>query len=69
MNHTVDKLGYTLHPQDMHTMPDGSTMSADEHAQHTGIGQSQESKLQEIRDMRSKVLVAIPMVVISFIYM
>lgn len=69
MNHTVDKLGYTLHPQDVHTMPDGSMMSDDEHAQHTGIGQSQESKLQEIHDMRSKVLVAIPMVVISFIYM
>lgn len=69
MNHTVDKLGYTLHPQDMHTMPDGSTMSADEHAQHTGIGQTQESKTKEIRDMRSKVLVAMPMVVISFIYM
>lgn len=69
MNHAVDKLGYELHPQGMHTMPDGTSMSADEHAAHTGVGQSQESKLQEIASMRQKVIAAAPMIIISFLYM
>lgn len=69
MNHPIEKLWYTLHSQDMHVMPDGTTMSANEHAQHTGIGQSEETKMKEIKDMKEKVLVTIPMVVISFAYM
>mgnify|MGYP001348848118 CR=1 FL=1 len=50
-------------------MPDGTTMSADEHAAHTGVGQSEEAKLEEINDMKYKVRITIPMVVISFVYM
>jgi cation transport ATPase len=50
-------------------MSDGTTMSSDEHVEHSGIGQSKESKMQEIDDMKHKVRVTIPMVIISFLYM
>jgi Cu+-exporting ATPase len=69
MNHPIEKLWYTLHSQDTHVMPDGTTMSSDEHAAHTGVGQSEEAKLEEINDMKYKVRITIPMVVISFVYM
>src|SRR3990167_11305557 len=36
-------------------------MSADEHAAHLGLNQSKQEKLAEIKDMKSKVMSAIPL--------
>jgi Cu2+-exporting ATPase/Cu+-exporting ATPase len=44
-------------------------MSADEHAAHTGIGQSKKEKLAEIKGQKNKVLSAIPLAVISIFIM
>ena len=35
-------------------------MSADEHAGHLGLNQSKQEKLAEIKDMRIKIMSAIP---------
>jgi len=40
-------------------------MSADEHAAHLGLNQSKQEKLAEIKDMKSKVMSAIPLAIIS----
>ncbi|MBP6942759.1 MAG: cadmium-translocating P-type ATPase [Candidatus Buchananbacteria bacterium] len=47
----------------------GMGMSEDEHAAHLGLNQSKEEKLTEVADMRSKVLVAIPLAIFSFVVM
>jgi Cu2+-exporting ATPase/Cu+-exporting ATPase len=44
-------------------------MSPDEHAEHLGLNQSKKEKLAEIADMRSKVLSAFPLLIISVIVM
>src|SRR5665213_3559949 len=44
-------------------------MSADEHAAHTGIGQSKKEKLKEIAEQKTMVLSAIPMAVVSIFIM
>lgn len=69
----IEPLGYTLDiPKSSHAH--GQTaeemgMSADEHASHTGIGQSKEEKLAEIKDMRTKILSAIPLAIFSILVM
>lgn len=69
----IEPLGYTLDvPKSIHVH--GQTaeemgMSPDEHAAHTGIGQSKEEKLAEIKDMRSKVMSAIPLAIFSAVVM
>ncbi|MDZ4205954.1 MAG: heavy metal translocating P-type ATPase [Patescibacteria group bacterium] len=57
----IEKFGYSL------VIPTASEMgmSADEHAIHLGLNQSKQEKLAEIRDMRSKVISAIPLAIIS----
>ena|GEM_PF-2729216 len=50
-------------------MTDGTVMDGDEHSHHTGAGQSHDMKMQEIDDMRHKVRITMPMVIISFVYM
>ncbi len=61
----IKPLGYTLEIPTAESMH----MSADEHAAHTGIGQSKESKLAELRDMRNKVFSIIPIAIISVLVM
>src|SRR3989338_5945274 len=39
------------------------------HAAHTGLGQSKQEKLAEVADMRTKVMVAIPLAIFSIIVM
>lgn len=67
----IEPLGYTL---TMPEMPNDSTaesmhMSADEHAAHTGIGQSKKDKLAEIEAMRKHVLTVTPLTLISIFVM
>ncbi len=44
-------------------------MSAEEHAAHTGIGQSKQEKLAEVADMRTKVISVIPLTIFSIFLM
>ncbi len=74
----IEHLGYTLAAAEtdhsLHSDHDGPTasemgMSAEEHAAHTGIGQSKKEKLAEIAAMRRKIMVAIPLAIISILVM
>ncbi|MCE9643070.1 MAG: heavy metal translocating P-type ATPase [Candidatus Andersenbacteria bacterium] len=69
----IEPLGYSLVMPD-HSNHGGKTaeemgMSAEDHAAHTGIGQSKQEKLAEVADMRAKVMIAIPLAVFSIIVM
>lgn len=70
MNEKLSPLGYVLVPE---TSPEESAesmgMSADEHAAHTGLGQSKQDKLNEIASMRSSVRGAVPVAVFSIFIM
>lgn len=59
----IKPLGYSIIKPDPTAEEMG--MSADEHAAHTGIGQSKKEKLREILQQRNKVLSMIPLVIIS----
>ncbi len=61
----IEPLGYSI------VMPTAMEMgmSADEHAAHTGIGQSKKEKLAEIKNMRFLVLTALPLAAIAFFIM
>ncbi len=67
----IEKLGYSLIvPQDTSMMSASEMgMSPDEHAAHLGLSQSKQEKLMEIKAMRSKVISAIPLAVISIFVM
>ncbi len=57
----IEPLGYSL------IMPTASSMgmSEDEHRAHLGLNQSKQEKLAEIKDMKAKVVSAIPLAIIS----
>lgn len=61
----IEPLGYSL------VLPTAGEMgmSESEHAEHLGLTQSKQEKLAEIKDMKTKVLSAIPLAVISIIIM
>ena len=65
----IEDLGYSLIIPDTHehNMQSASDMgmSESEHAEHLGLNQSKKEKLAEIKDMKTKVISAIPMAVIS----
>ncbi len=61
----IEPLGYSLVTETAESMG----MSAEEHAAHTGIGQSKKEKLAEILAMRNTVMSAIPLAVISVFVM
>ena len=65
LSQSIEPLGYSL------ALPTAEEMgmSASEHAEHLGLNQSKKEKLAELADMRNKVLVAIPLAVISGIVM
>ncbi len=69
MNAIVKPLGYEfidtpkmVHYENM----DHTTM---DHSEHIGINQSKEEKLIEVEHMKKNVLITIPFIVFSFVYM
>ncbi len=69
LSQKIEPLGYSLEASSSHQSAASMGMSADEHAAHTGIGQSKREKLAEIADMRNKIRVAIPLAIISVLVM
>ncbi len=71
----IQPLGYSLilpkHDSHMNHAQTAEEMgmSAEEHAAHTGIGQSKQEKLAEIADMKTKMLSVIPLAVFSIFVM
>ena len=65
LSQSIEPLGYSL------ALPTAEEMgmSASEHAEHLGLNQSKKEKLAELQDMRNKVLVSIPLAVISGVVM
>ncbi len=71
----IEPLGYSLvlsesNPHTNHTQSAKEMgMSPDEHAAHLGLNQSKDGKLAEVKDMRTKVISAIPLAIISIFVM
>lgn len=61
----IEPLGYSLVVPTANSMG----MSEDEHRAHLGLSQSKQEKLAEIKDMRAKVISAIPLAIISVFIM
>jgi P-type Cu+ transporter len=72
-NKKLEPLGYSLMVPQTHDMSNMSAsemgMSADEHAEHLGLNQSKTEKLAEIKDMKIKVMSAIPLAIFSVFVM
>jgi Cu+-exporting ATPase len=69
----IEPLGYSL-SLDQEVTHHGMSasemgMSADEHAAHLGLNQSKKEKLAELKDMKSKVMSAIPLAIFSILLM
>lgn len=62
----IEPLGYSLE-----TAPSAEEMgmSADEHAAHLGLNQTKQEKIAEVAEMRSKLVIAIPLAVVSIFVM
>lgn len=73
LSEKIEPLGYSLVvPEDQEGRTPTATemgMSAEDHAAHTGIGQSKEEKRAEVAQMRTKVMAAMPLAVFSIIAM
>lgn len=73
LSQKIEPLGYSIvipsAPE--HSMPSAESMgmSAEEHSAHTGINQTKQEKLAEIKDMRSKVMSVIPLAIFSIFLM
>ncbi|MDO8575382.1 MAG: cation transporter [bacterium] len=67
----IEPLGYSIAMNDNSEEKSAMDMdmSAEEHAEHTGINQSKKEKLEEISAMKRKIRIAIPMAVVSIILM
>jgi len=65
LSQKIEKLGYSL---DLPTAEE-MNMSADEHSAHLGMNQSKQEKLSEIKDMKMKVISALPLAVIAIFIM
>jgi Cu2+-exporting ATPase/Cu+-exporting ATPase len=78
-NKKLEPLGYSLVVGETHDMKNLPTqtgmtagemgMSESEHAAHLGLGQSKQEKLAEIKDMRIKLMSAVPLAIISVFVM
>ena len=71
-NQKLEPLGYSLIVPQMHNMnmyAKEMGMSEDEHAEHLGLNQSTQEKLAEIKEMKIKVMSAIPLAVFSIFVM
>ncbi len=65
-NKKLEPLGYSLV---VSQTSEEMGMSADEHAVHLGLNQSKQEKLAEIKDMKIKVMSAIPLAIFSVFVM
>lgn len=66
----LEPLGYSLSLSNQdHTMHDGTIMSGMDHTQHLGLNQTKDEKLKELKILKNKVMISIPLVVISFVVM
>ncbi len=70
----IEPLGYSLLIDEGSSTHDGPSaqdmgMSTEEHRAHLGINQSKKEKLAELADMKSKVIFAIPLAIISIAIM
>ena len=63
----IEPLGYSIINSDKEAEAMG--MTPEEHAAHTGIGQSKKEKLDEIKEQKTKVLSSIPLAIISLFIM
>src|SRR3989344_5654322 len=64
----IEHLGYSIiAPSVTAPMPSAAAMgmSEDEHAAHLGINQSKQEKLAELKDLKVKIVSAIPLAIIS----
>ncbi|MEK7552059.1 MAG: heavy metal translocating P-type ATPase [Patescibacteria group bacterium] len=74
LSEKIEPFGYSLDLKDNNPKGHSNTaeemgMSAEEHAAHMGIGQSKAEKLAEIKDMKGKILSAIPLAIFSIFVM
>ncbi len=65
LSEKIKPLGYTL----VVPTADAMGMSASEHEAHTGLNQSKTEKLAELKDMKWKILTAIPLAIFSIFVM
>lgn len=67
----IEPLGYrlALGSGGRHVMSDGSVMSESEHAEHLGLAQTKEQKLEELRKYETKVKLTLPLAGIVFVFM
>ncbi len=69
---SIEPFGYSLRLPTAESMglPAGMAgMTANEHAAHLGLGQSKKDQLQELKQMRTQIFIAIPLAIISVIVM
>lgn len=64
MNGEINKLGYTLLDQQIHS--EHMTM---DHSQHLGLNQSKEEKIKELEQIRTKVDFVLPITLLVFVLM
>ena len=65
LSEAIQPLGYSL----ILPMADEMGMSAGDHAAHLGLNQSKKEKLAELADMKSKVMISIPLAIFSGLVM
>ncbi|OGG89111.1 ATPase [Candidatus Kaiserbacteria bacterium RIFOXYD1_FULL_42_15] len=69
-NQKLDPLGYSLVIENQaDTSASAMGMSPNEHAEHLGLNQSKNDKEKELKDMKAKVISAIPLAIFSIIVM
>ncbi|MBP7928046.1 copper-translocating P-type ATPase [Patescibacteria group bacterium] len=59
----VEPFGYTL------AIPEDASMQGMDHSAHLGTNQPVEDKLKELRGLRTKVLISMPLIVFSLVFM
>lgn len=72
LNKKLEPLGYSIESADHNTHSMSAKemgMSEGEHAEHLGLNQTKKEKLTEIKNMRVKVISAIPLAIISVFVM
>jgi Cu2+-exporting ATPase/Cu+-exporting ATPase len=74
MNEEIEKLGYKFQAIDHmsegvghHVMPDGTVMSESMHAEHLGLHQTKEKKLEELAQQKNLVEFTLPISLFMFI--
>ncbi len=65
----IEPLGYSLIIDTNEKTAGDMNMTEDEHKAHLGLNQSKTEKLAELKEMRNKVISAIPLAIISIIIM